>query len=115
MVKQLRLDLDQRKTEWVFSAWLDDVQVADMRALPEKGDVLVHLQIYAWSRELCREYVCCFQAIRIFLKDCGYRLLVACSDHCDTKMKHFWRMMGFEVFGEFERLGRSYAYAVMEA
>lgn len=113
-VKLVRLDLEQKKGEWLFTAWLDGMQAAVMRAVPEKDDVLVHLDVHAWSRELCREYVCCFMAIRQLLQEAGYKLLVACSDHSDEKMQRFWRLMGFRVFGEIEQQGRSYAYAVME-
>jgi hypothetical protein len=115
VVKTVRLDLDQRKGEWEFSAWLDGHLVAVMKAVPEGEHVLIHLQARAWSRELCREYFCCFMAIREFLRDSGCKLLMACSDHGNRKMMHFWRLMGFKVFGEIETQGRTFAYAVMEA
>lgn len=113
--KLVQLDLEQLKGEWIFTVSLDGMRAAVMRAMPEQDSVLVHLTVHAWSRELCREYICCFMAVRELLQEAGYRLLVACSDHCDKKMKHFWHMMGFRVFGEFERQGHTYAYAVMEA
>ena len=113
-VKLVRLDLEQRKGEWLFTAWLDGLQAAVLRAVPEEGNVLVHLHVQAWSRDLCREYICCFMAVRQFLQESGYQLLIACSDHCDKKMRHFWRLMGFRVFGEIEQQGHTYAYAVME-
>lgn len=113
--KVVRLDLDQRKDEYLFTAWLDDLQVAVMRAVPEGENVLVHLNVHAWTRELCREYICCFIAIRELLRESGYKLVIACSDHADHKMKHFWRMMGFRFCEEIDLQGRTYAYAVMEA
>lgn len=113
-IKKVQLDLDQRKDMWVFPVWLDGLQVAELKAMPEGEHVVVHLTVHAWSRELCREYLCCFAAVRMLLRESGCKLMLACSDRSNKKMLHFWRLMGFRVFGELELQGTWVAYAVME-
>jgi hypothetical protein len=112
--KEVRLDLDQRKDEWEFTAYLDGKPVAVMRAIPHGLNVFIHLEVEVWSREMYREYLICFEAIRMFFRREGKTFLYACSVRWDGKMKRFWALMGFRVFGEVEQQGRVVPYAVME-
>lgn len=103
------------KTEWRWELWLAGVLVADLTATPHGGDVLIHNQVYVWSRERYIQLRRAFAQIREVFRGQGYGLIVTCAEHGhDAKMQRYWELMGFEHFGQITINGATVPYAVME-
>jgi hypothetical protein len=107
----LVMTMDQRKDQWTFTATLGDVVVGELYAIPIGENVTILQRVYLWSVGLRKQFVKMFNDIKAVLRNFGIRLIVAYSSEYTPKVKKYWTVYGFKVFGECEGVH----FAVMEA
>jgi hypothetical protein len=107
--------MEQRKDSWTFTVRHRDTVLAILTICPYDNDAIIHNEVFVWNRYLAKIYREMFNDIRGVLRESGVSLAIAVSDCFTDKIGKYWRLMGYEVFGDCEYNGNKIRYAVMEA
>ena len=105
------LEVKETQIGWEFSAKDGEEVVSWMEAVAYGEDVAIHNEVYNWNKENALIFMEMFNDIRAFLKAKGVRLLIPVTDKDFVKTKRYWKLYGFDFFGEID----GGVYAVMEA
>lgn len=111
----IEMTLDQRKDAWIFTARQGDTVLAEVKVLPVGEDAVIHNQVFVWNRYLMGIYKEMFNDIRGVLRESGVHLLTASAVDYTDKIGKYWRLMGYEIFGDTVINGKKIHLAVMEA
>jgi hypothetical protein len=106
----IEMMIEQRKAGWHFSVIRNRELIAEVEAKPVGDTAVLHNRIYVYTKGLRPVYEKMFKDIRGYLKHHEMKLCMPVSDKYTPKIGKFWKLMGFEVFGNHEGIN----YAVME-
>lgn len=112
---ELTMDGCQDKGEIVFVASDEVGEVSRLLAVFHGDDVVLHNDVLRWSPGIAKALLEMFAVVRGVLREMGVNLIIPVSGDYTEKIGKWWRMMGFECFGEVEGGGKTVHFAVMEA
>ena len=105
------LTVKDTETGWKFTATKEDETVSELVAVQHGDDVVIHNEVYQWNKENAKLFQEMFFDVRGFLREKGVRYIIPLTDKNFHKTKRYWKLMGFECFGEVD----GGVFAVMEA
>lgn len=94
-----RLERHPTHDGWqAYDLFLDEELVASAKWRVVGEFAELHNDVYHTSKTVLVAARQAFEALKAEMRAAGLKLVVVLSDHCDKKMKRYWRFMGFTYF-----------------